>query len=72
MAPSESAPQCTLSLHLSGQEGALCFIDSSLEPKAAIDEQDVIVNRLGHPDHAALELLLPALHVDCVRCRIAT
>mmetsp|Transcript_25996 Transcript_25996/g.77058 ORF Transcript_25996/g.77058 Transcript_25996/m.77058 type:complete len:285 (-) Transcript_25996:872-1726(-) len=58
-------------LYLCSQQRALRLLDRGVEAKAFVDEQDVVVDRLGHADDAAADLVLLAHRVDGVGARIA-
>jgi hypothetical protein len=55
-------------LYLSRQQGPLRLLDRRVEAEAAVDQKDVVVDRLGHADDGADDAGALALVVDRV-CR---
>ena len=55
-------------LYLSRQQGPLRLLDRGVEAEAAVDQKDVVVDRLGHADDGADDAGALALVVDRV-CR---
>mmetsp|Transcript_28702 Transcript_28702/g.73679 ORF Transcript_28702/g.73679 Transcript_28702/m.73679 type:complete len:270 (+) Transcript_28702:737-1546(+) len=58
-------------LHLGGEQGPLGLLHGGLVPEAAVNQQDVVVDRLGHPDDRHLEPALLHLVVDGARRGVA-
>ena len=65
-------PQRAACLHLGSQKRSLRLIDRRLKAKAPVNDLDVVVNGLGHPNDTGLQILYPALIMYGIRCCIAS
>jgi hypothetical protein len=63
---------CTACLHFGSQQGPLCLLNRRVKPKTLVNEQDIVVNALGHTNNVAQHVSLLALLLDCIRACIAT
>mmetsp|Transcript_25298 Transcript_25298/g.60183 ORF Transcript_25298/g.60183 Transcript_25298/m.60183 type:complete len:453 (+) Transcript_25298:394-1752(+) len=64
-------PEGAARLDLGGEQRALGLLDGRLKAEAAVDEQDVVVDRLWDTDHGAHHAPLLALGLDGCGARVA-